>query len=271
MILDDEGRFVHTFRQSQINTFDLCPERARLSERFRRETDAASVGTATHAAIEHALAAWHDAQPISVEELLEVAHRELDSIDYEPVKWANDDTARRFLDTCVRNFYELVLATLPTVALLEVPFDLVFHEDATRVIRLSGRMDYVPGSLDLDDCVRDWKTAGRKYQTWEYERWAIQPTVYTWAAHEMGLVREIDPDFEVHHVPFEYVVLGAHGVQRFTVARTPTDWEWLRDKVVAMAVLAEADLAVWPRQDNHTLCSAKWCDAWSACKGQMRG
>lgn len=259
----DDGRWHHRIRQSWAKTFDICPERARLEHdapEMRRESDAAAVGTAVHAAIEHGIASWYDHNAVDAEELVEVALRELDSIPYLPIKWQTKRGPEAFLRVCVEAWAREVPQTLPhKPPSLEVPFRFTLIDDDERLVEVSGTIDSAPN--DPHDKLRDWKTSGRgAYEEWEYRRWAIQPTVYTcaWARLQPSGTATI---------PFEYVVLGRHGVQRFTVERGPEDWAWMRAKIDAMCLLIEQQTPVWPKQDNHALCSAKWCDYWSRCKG----
>jgi hypothetical protein len=263
MVQIDDGRWHHRFGASWLKTFDLCPERARLEhEGYDHETDAAACGTAVHLAIQYTLEEWYaSGEPYDAQTAVDLFHAEFDAMEYEHVKYKTAAPLHKFGETCVRNWYRSVLPTLPPEAQLEVTFVLPFYEDDERVIELSGGIDYV------DTVLRDWKTSGRgPYEEWEYKRWAIQPTVYSWAASTLALVEPVDGVY-----PFEYVVLGRHGAQRFTVHRGPGDWAWLQDKVSTAARLIEAGLDEWPKQDNHALCSAKWCPAWSECKGKFLG
>jgi hypothetical protein len=145
----------------------------------------------------------------------------------------------------------------------EKRFILPFYEDQDRVIELSGAIDYV------DLIPRDWKTSGSGmgYEKWELQRWNIQATVYTWAAMMLGLVDPVPHSTGEHQFPFEFVVMGGKAVKRVTITRTEADWSWLQDKVIRLAKLIESGLDPWPVNDNHALCSPKWCPAWDDCKG----
>lgn len=257
----DDGRWHHKISQSWAKTFDICPERARLEhDGYSKETDAACVGTAVHSGIEYALELWHDGQAVNLQEILDLAVMHLESMEFEWVKWTTMRGPIAFLKACLTHWFDLVLPSLPRSGGLEYRFKLPLIDDDQRLVEVSGTIDY------LGAVMRDWKTSGRgPYEEWEYRRWALQPTFYTWAANELGLVA---PN-ENGYVPFEYVVMHRHGVQRFTVHRGPQEWAWMRDKVLTMCLLIEADLPEWPKQDNHALCSAKWCAAWDVCKGKF--
>lgn len=271
----DDGRWHHRFGASWLKTTDLCLERARLEGHHlmpRVESDAANVGTAVHAVIETNLDLWVDGDALSWSDSIELFNHEFSTLmldpDFQFIKYT-ERSARTFGERCTGAFYEHVLPTLPQQGRNETKFVLPFVEDDDRVIELSGAIDRI------DEIIRDWKTNGsRKYEEWEYKRWGLQPTVYTWAALALGLV-----DFPVVNagdvdgpidgpIPFEYVVMSASGVQRFTVYRGKPEWDFLKAKCVRIAKLIEAELDEWPLQDNHALCSPRWCPAWSACKGK---
>ena len=258
------GAWHHRIRQSWLNTFDTCPERARYEHLgVDREADAAAVGTAVHRSIEYCLESYYTTgEPLDLATQVEVFHRELDAIDYVHVKWRTEKAPHKCGEVCVKHWHQQVLPTLPTSGVeLERSFTLALIEDDQRLVELSGTIDFYA------DPLRDWKTSGRgEYEEWEYRRWAIQPTVYTWARYQMLCAEGRTPSLPME---FEYVVLGRHGVQRFMVHRDHEHWSWMQDKVLTACLLIEADLAEWPKQDNHALCSPKWCDAWDLCKGKF--
>mgnify|MGYP003347482603 FL=1 len=75
-------KFVHSFRQSWLNTAATCPERARreLTDSIpRQETDAAAVGTAVHAGIEEFLK-----HRCSFRTALEIAEERFAEIEQDP-------------------------------------------------------------------------------------------------------------------------------------------------------------------------------------------
>lgn len=266
----DDGRWHHRFGSSWLKTFDLCPERARLErEGYDLESDAAAAGTAVHLAIQQTLDDYYaSGVPYDAQTAVDLFHAEFDSMEYEHIKYRTAAPLHKFGETCVRAWYRRVLPTLPPQAELERRFSFALVDDEQRVIELTGTIDYWPTTEG--DTLRDWKTSGRgPYEEWEYRRWAIQPTTYSLAyAIGEGLFDWRDARPGELTTPFEYVVLGRHGVQRFMVERGPSDWRWLEEKVVAAARLIESGLSEWPKQDNHALCSAKWCPAFGVCKGK---
>lgn len=241
------------YRQSWLNTADICAERARLSVVSPREetTDAAAIGTAVHAGIEIFIQGQLD----TYEDCLNHIYTELLALTKLPTfRWVKYTPANAYplAETFFSHWWNEMADNIDrSPDFTEVHFDLPFHDT-----RISGTMDYANGTI-----LRDWKTSGRgEYQKWQYERWAIQPTVYTWAWHQ--LTGDI--------LPFEYVIMHAKGVQRFTVHRDETDFKWLHTKIANWEKLWNAELDGWPVNDNHALCSAKWCPWWDDCKGSNK-
>lgn len=260
-----DGRWCHRFRQSWLKEADTCPERARLTYEHQmpeRETDAASLGTAAHAAFEACIEeAKHEGTPLDEETTVELYHRAFTELMADPnfrfVKYT-EKSARKFGEDCVRTWYHEVLPDLDVdAAILEQSFVVPLVEDDERVIELSGTIDYREGHWG-----RDYKTSGRgEYTPWEYQRWNVQATAYTYAIHYL---EDGEPETPME---FEFIVLHRKGVQFLGITRDEGDWEWLKQKCLAYARLIEVDLDVWPLQDNHALCSEKWCPAWKFCKG----
>lgn len=140
---------------------------------------------------------------------------------------------------------------------------------------LAGDQPWPPGGTDQYRCracngtgiVWDWKTAGRQYESWEKERWAIQPSVYTWAAcHEWPELN----DFTDPHT-FTYAVMlknGSTAVQILDVERHQGHWNWMIRQARAIANMVRTnENGPWPLMDHGWHCSPKWCGAWDACKG----
>lgn len=244
----------HTFRQSWLKESTLCPERARRNLKGTlpdRETDAAAIGTAVHAGIEAVLRN----EVTDYRDALSVAVSEFEQIEAHPsFTWTkySHRVAQDRISTYLGHWWGIKDMFRPVD--VEWTFNEVLWEDEDRIVRVSGTIDLVDERLGLID----WKTSGNgAYETWEYDRWAIQPTVYTFARH--------DADQPQH--PFTYNVMHKDGVQTFTVWRSEKDWDWLKQRAVQLAKMIEADLDEWPMHDDHALCSAKWCPAWDTCKG----
>lgn len=277
-LVGEDGRWHHTFRQSSLNTADLCLERYRRERDGLMpdiETDAASMGTAMHAAIELALQHMLNGDEPPDQEQLVDAYQEAftHQMGLPGFAWVKYDEARcrnlgaRF----VRHWYQELLPSLDPMK-IEWEFEENLYIDDERTIWLTGTIDLIDAKWGLVD----WKSSGGgtkggstradgsivqpkgPYKEWEYRRWAIQPTVYTWAAGKHGYPAD----------RFTYAVMYEHGVQTFEVERGPEHWAWLTDKALALAHLCEANLPVFPKSDQSALCSPKWCPAWQDCKGK---
>ncbi len=255
---DRDGRWYHTFHQSGLAEVDMCPERGRAglaAELPREENDAMVLGTCVHSAIEYMLD--DDADLI---EGLRVFENELDTYpEFEHVKWTNRhamfDVGHTMLDTWDRE----VRPRLGEAHLIEWEFSYPIVEDDERVITLAGTADFI----DATGHIIDWKTGEAKYQQWEKQRWAIQPTVYTWALNQ--LYPEMKAPFS-----FQFCLLRPSGkVDWCEVHRSQADFAWLRKKVLHLARTVEAELDEWPLNDTGWWCSSKWCAKWDQCKGSI--
>lgn len=256
----DDGRIEICPSQSWLGTAFNCMEQARLElagEMPRKETDATAIGTSMHTGIEYVLNGG------STEEGEAVALSTMETLIGLPeFEWVQIKTPETALATVSRVYWSWaneVLPQLPNTYAVEHKFDVLLHEDEKRVIRLKGAMDFVGGNDDIP-CVWDWKTANRPYEPWEKERWAIQPTVYTYA---------LGQQYGGDSYEFNYAVClkSRQDVQILTVERNKGHWDWLRAQIMSFVALIEADLPMWPLRDQHALCSPKWCSVYSACKG----
>lgn len=271
----EDGRWDHTFRQSWLKQFEHCPEYARRDYagefEFVDSSDTAP-GTAVHAVIEaclEAVIAYGHAYSLDV--CIDLFNDELDELVENPnfqwTKVKTDAPLRKRGAVMLTNWHSKVLPSLDPKA-TEISFGpLVLHQDDERIIRVGGTIDYLDHQLGLVD----WKTGTRPYERWEYQRWAVQPTVYTWAGHEEQLILPTSVPFEGPGQPeytFTYYILLPDGeVQVLPITRTPDDWTWLKRKAVGIAKLIELGLDEWPMNDGGWWCSPKWCGAWDDCKG----
>lgn len=265
----DDGRALHTFRQSTLEQFSNCLERGRLTitgQMPKVESDAACLGTAVHEAIEYAVLDYMDTGGwMSAAALLEIALRAFEGMaEGQHFKWIKytPTGAARFIERAINAWWTEVRPTLqPLKAEMRFgPLTLISNDE--RVVKVTGTMDYFDAVLGL--C--DWKTASQDYKRWEKQRWAIQPTVYTWAAVQLGLLDATAPPWT-----FTYFVMRDNGaIQQIEVTRHAGDHDWLVMQADAYARLLESGLPSFPRIDNHALCSAKWCPAWLECKGSTR-
>lgn len=248
----------HTFRQSQLNTWLMCPEQYRLDqagELPRQETEATAVGTAVHAAIETVLRgdcdvdAGHDA-----------AMDAWDTIKPTIDKWikASPELCATHVSNCYTSWADTIYPGLPEITMVEAKFEVELYRDDYRTINLSGTVD----AVDADGCVWDWKTAGRAYEQWEADRFKVQPTCYTFAAHHA---------WGIDNPEFAYAVMVKRSTppegQIVRVQRDARHWAWLQKQALSLAFTIEADLPVWQLNDQGWWCSDRWCGAWDRCKG----
>jgi hypothetical protein len=269
----DDGRKQLTFSQSGLNTLDLCLERGRLLRDVGYDdeppNDTNAIGTSIHEAISTGLVHLRDTgQYHDVGWLQDLAMDTFATLeDQDGFIWKNYtwNTAERFVLGAVQLWGDELYPILDPVYVEERFGPLVVYGDEHFVLRLRGTIDYIDYQLGLVD----WKTAGRSWSPWEKQRWNVQASAYTFAAHSAGLIPA--PVGDETLVPFTFVVFVEGRevqVQRLTVTRHAGDWEFLIDKMLRVAKLVEADLDQWPLSDDHALCSEKWCPVWFECKGK---
>lgn len=280
--------------QSDISHFITCPEQFRVvnhlgQNRFpepddgpiRSESDAATIGTCLHALIENELQGgwfktlqsakkwartWFGQQIVSYLE---------DEVEYRTESYGGDPTKTlRAVDQLVESWWHSTERaywqqrdrdTFLVEQYFDVPFVTRTGDGQISQIRLAGTPDIV----DLqENRLVDWKSASRRYQRWEKQRWAHQPTTYTFAAAQQGW---IEPNGDGLY-RFDYRVFERGKVdesQELTVWRGSGQWAWLTQLVNNMADMMESDAATWPLRDDHALCGPKWCPIWYDCKGQF--
>jgi hypothetical protein len=269
----DDGRTEYVAHQSWIGDTDICLERARLGligELDDHPSDATSLGTAMHHAIETQLYALRDdGEYIDLERLEDIAQEKFtQEIAQANFQWKKrqERGARNYLDMAVGNWYEHILPKLDPwhIELYFGPY--VLFEDDQRVVKLAGTIDYV----DRKHGLMDWKSGSAhswQNKDWEKERFALQPTVYTWAFNQWLIENTGEP--AETPMSFRFVAMLDNGaIQKIQVHRRPEDWAWLERKV--RGVIAQIERGTdtpWPMNDQHALCSPKYCPAWSACKG----
>lgn len=266
-----EGSFVqheHTFRQSWLGTYFECPEQARLVSQDLYpydQTEAAAKGTAMHAAIEAVVERCADFDS-ALQEGLDT-FREISAEEgFRWVKVKREQTCLTHIVNGFRSWWNHVLPTLGASLGVERKFKFLFHEDGHRRIWLSGTIDYAEA---LPVGIKDWKLSGNrdKYtkEAWKLKRYAIQPTVYTAAAYELGWA---EPD---QAVPFQWVAMSPTRPVPDLVdtERDVRHVNWLRRQCISIAKTIEKNLDEWPLRDQSALCSPDWCTAWRSCKGAV--
>jgi hypothetical protein len=271
-------------RQSWLNEFTTDAERARLSmlhPELNRDTDAASLGTGVHAAIEAYLLGI-----LPMQNMVEYArHVAAETITDGTITWV-DLNPELYVDHAgflTQAWINDISGWVPLGGQTEVKFEIdtgrtVGDSDGDEwALWFEGTIDYIPPDVQTHGVI-DWKTSGRNYQQWEKQRWALQPSIYTYAC-----VNEILDDVK-YPLDFHYGVMlradrrengatiAAQGKgQRVTIRRFESHGEWAITQALTAAefVLNYGVHKPWPRNDQHALCSPKWCDFWDRCKGSL--
>lgn len=261
MRVDEENKRIWV-RQSWLNDVMICPERARLSvtlPEWRMGSDATHIGTAVHAGIEHYLTnddatGAYQAGGRALEKLIET----------EPFKVISTDGVEdmrmytiRLLDT----FFSEVAPHVTLGGRVEQNFGVKLFDLVDNEVWLGGTIDYV----DPNGIIWDWKTAGRKYSQGEKQRQSIQATAYAYACVENGWATD-------YPVRFNYGVMTRANKsvgQIVPVVRTKAHVDWFRHQVqsVVAPFMRVGFDNQWMANDQHGLCSEKWCPYWSICKG----
>lgn len=257
MRIDEDKVFV---RQSWLKDMMLCPQRALLAERapeFNKLTnDSAAVGTAVHAGIESALSG----QALSFAH--DVALAKLDALVDEGVRTTNLDP-NKLRSNVAGLFAAWVNDIMPEVEgegaseySFAVPTGVKVGDYE---LWFEGTMDYATKA-----CLWDWKTSSRKYSPLEKQSQDIQASVYWFAATQLGLT---DPQ-----APFKFGVMvrteKPYG-QIVSVRRTTAHANFVIDQAATAVsyALTMASHDKWLKNDQHHLCSERWCPWWSVCKG----
>ena len=247
-------------RQSWLNDFLLCPERARLAlldPEASIGSDLTVIGTAMHAVIEQVLRgeiepeAAADAAP----EALQMA------AEAEPWKSTGLTPEEMVDQTTLMSaaWAAQVYPVMPHNGKVEHRFGFKIGEAAGTPVWFEGTIDYIGD----DGTVWDHKSSGSKYQQWEKQRWAIQPSVYCAAAVQEGLVTEVPVRF------FYDVMLRNGDTQILELRRDIGHIAFVRRQALAAVefALTYGVEKQWMMNDQSALCSHIWCPFWDNCKG----
>lgn len=266
---EDDLRVV-TFRQSWTDTAQMCLDRARRDGHRDRslDTEATALGTSLHAGMAAALAGELD----NPKGILDLAVETFDGIEKTYVDDDRDGCIRwlKQWTGMLREVPDFMEAYRASDAMIETTFDIrvdVRQEEGESSLAQSWTEMRWSGTWDLllpHKHMKDWKTAGRAYQAWERQRWAVQPTFYTEAARQMGLLPE--------ESEFRYVVFQKRKdkpVQVVPVYRTVAFTDHMVATLWRIVDLHDAlPNGPWPINDQHALCSEKFCPYWGECKGR---
>jgi hypothetical protein len=276
--IDDSGLKKVFIRQSWLNDALMCPERARLVElhpESRRENDSAVLGTAVHKGIEGVLR--EDIQPNQAGEFakgwfhgfrgeLQERGTDINITNVDPDRWLE------YIDSMSAAWVRDIYPSLPLGGLVEhkfcQPMAIVegLHDDESSdwALYFEGTIDYIHA-----EGIWDWKTAGRKYYEAEKQSRDIQSAVYAGA---MAYAEMLE-----HPTAFTFGVMirsGNSTGQTVTVTRTQAHTSWVMAQaaglVNSLMLLRDTNPeASWVRNDQHHLCSERWCPVWSKCKGAL--
>jgi len=247
-------------RQSWLNDFLLCPERARrnvVEPDANIGSDLTVIGTAMHAVIEQVLSGEIDpgAAAEAAPEALQMA------AEAEPWKSTGLTPEEMVGQTRLMSaaWADNVYPIMPPGGQVEYRFEFQIGEADGTPVWFEGTIDYVAPN----NTVWDHKSASRKYQQWEKQRWAVQPSVYCAAAVHDGLVTQVPVKF------FYDVMLRNGDTQIVELQRDIGHISFVRKQALSAAqfALRYGMDNPWPLNDQSALCSHIWCPFWDTCKG----
>ena len=273
MRIEEENGITRIYvRQSWLGDALMCPERARLISlhpETRKENDSAMMGTACHAGIEAVLR--DEISPLSIGEYsissfraaetdLLNQNKKINITNTEPRNW--DKHIASMSDAWVRDIMPLV----PKGGVSEFKFSAKVADVADAIfpyeLWFEGTMDYFHPTE-----IWDWKTAARKYYQAEKQNQNIQSAVYAKAATSLVLI-----DYDVKF-NFGVMIRNASSTgQIVPVVRTANHGDWIveQTKTLVNNLLTISNRwpsSRWLANDQHFLCSERWCPVWSMCKG----
>ena len=273
-IENDNGTSVDRIyvRQSWLGDALMCPERARLGAlhpELRRENDSAMMGTAVHVGIEAVLNGELDPQYIGdhsvesfrwTEKEMNEAGKYINVTNTDPKNWNKhiDSMANAW----VRDIYPHVPAGGQTEFKFATKVADVENSAFQYELWFEGTMDYFH-----PESIWDWKTAARKYYEAEKQSQNIQSSVYAISAVAMGLTT-FDVDFK-----FGVMIRNASSTgQVVGVTRTEGHGTCIVQQATSLVntlltVSQNLPSERWLVNDQHFLCSPRWCSVWSLCKG----
>lgn len=259
-------------RQSWLGDALMCPERARLSAlhpETRKENDSAMMGTAVHAGIEAVLKEELDPQHIGEhsveafrmrEQELHALGKSINITNTDPRNW--NKHINSMAEAWVRDIYPQVPRGGITEFKFETKVGAIANELFEYELWFEGTMDYFH-----PQGIWDWKTAARKYYEAEKQTQNIQSAIYAESAVTLGMMN-YDVDFT-----FGVMIRNASSTgQILTVNRTANHGQWIINQTKSLVntlLTMQKNLPQekWLVNDQHYLCSERWCPVWSMCKG----
>lgn len=261
MIEHDDGIWL---RQSWIDTFFICPERARYTLIYPDEkttSDTAAVGTCLHMAAELVLLGE------TVEDAADVAAGHFHDLAAEPGYRATTYSAEEAEDQirkCLTAWVRDIKPHVPAGGVTEWNFRAELGTlDDGRTFGFQGTADYIHTGSNT---VWDWKTTKTKARFTQAAKQQSSPqaSIYCYAANLHGFV-ELPTTFT-----YGVVVRGDRPFgQLVTITRDERDIEWTirqATQLLNMWLRCGVDIE-WPANDSHYLCSPTWCQWWHRCRG----
>lgn len=247
-------------RQSWLNDLIICPERARFKvakPEMSGPSDATIMGTAMHYGIETILAGGNPSDMLDTV----LAHwEELKKEPYKVTSLDPDKAVAQITGMC-EAFKTDIMPNVVFGGQIEMRFSFPLGITVGDYdVWCEGTMDYI----DPNGVIWDWKTASRPYYMKEKQSQSIQATVYTAAAVHLGL--------SSYPAEFRYGVMIRQEKPKAQIGvlhRTMEHQQWLMHNVkpiIQTAMVMGMDRN-WLMNDTSALCSEKWCDYWTLCKG----
>lgn len=267
MRFDPEEQRIYV-RQSWVGDALICPQRSRYAlamPTMRRGSDATAIGTGVHAGIEKYLTGEITDLDGFQEYTQLVVASELDK-DIKKTGLTDDpENLRACVDSMAQGWWDSIRPSVVLGGMVEHKFQAPLNVHATNGygVWLEGTIDYVAP----DGVLWDWKTSSRTYYAREKQSQSHQATCYITACRTLGLI----PDTDTPSL-FRFGVMVRQPTpkaQIVTVSRGHDQVSWFRRQVLSVVNTAVTAWGQpdWPMNDQHSLCSSKWCDYWSVCKG----
>jgi hypothetical protein len=262
-----------------LDTAIRCAERGRLDAFFpvREEGDAAFAGTSAHAAFEAYLGGHINVD--AIEEFARDFARQgavngvtQDDGTVLPITYKSFSGADEMIyhaGNCARGWVQDILPVLQSrgefLGDQEVKFEFEAFEHRGWTVIFQGTVDHVP---HYGNVLWDWKTSGSDYKQKDKQMFAVQPSVYGAAAVNGCFGREFALPIDFYYGVCIRLATKARG-QIVHVRRTQGHIDWLYRKARTFVNLF-MDVGPdneWPTDEEHFLCSQKWCPWYEQCRG----
>lgn len=241
------------------------------------EGDAAFAGTSFHAAVEQFLTgnlALHDMEQYAQQYATKGAANGVtkDGVTRR-IEYKSFDGPPEMVyhaGNCTRGWIDDVLPVLVArgehVGEAEVRFEYEAFHYRDHTIMMQGTVDWVPSHGRR---LYDWKSSGSDYKQKDKQQYAIQPTTYVAAAVNGCFGRPFDFPMEFAYGVAIRLKTKARG-QIVVVERNQSHVDWMNRRIRHYVDLY-LDVGLdreWPTDEEHFLCSSKWCPWYDSCRGK---